>query len=34
MDAYLGHVGTFKHILNHCERTFHVMMSDIYSQAR
>ncbi|KAN0127628.1 hypothetical protein V8E53_014559 [Lactarius tabidus] len=32
-DAYMGHVNTFKHILNNREHVFHVMMSDIYSQA-
>jgi len=34
MDVYLGHVGTFKHILGHRERAFHVMMSDIYTRTR
>jgi hypothetical protein len=34
MDVYLGHVGTFKHILEQRERAFHVMMSHIYSRAR
>jgi hypothetical protein len=33
MDVYLGHVGTFKHILEQRERAFHVMMSHIYSRA-
>ena len=34
MDVYQGHVNTFRHILDNRERAFHVMMSDIYSQAR
>ncbi|KAH9023265.1 hypothetical protein EDB84DRAFT_1564786 [Lactarius hengduanensis] len=33
MDAYLANMNTLKHILNHQERTFHIMMSDIYTQA-
>ncbi|KAN0140200.1 hypothetical protein V8E53_002096 [Lactarius tabidus] len=33
LDVYQGHVNTFKHVLENRERAFHVMMSDIYSQA-
>ncbi|KAH9041566.1 hypothetical protein EDB85DRAFT_2139668 [Lactarius pseudohatsudake] len=33
MDAYLANMNTLKHILNHRERAFHIMMSDIYTQA-
>ena len=34
LDAYQGHFDTLRHILEHRERAFHVMMSDIYKQAR
>ncbi|KAH8979695.1 hypothetical protein EDB83DRAFT_2327068 [Lactarius deliciosus] len=34
MDAYLANMNTLKHILNHRARAFHIMMSDIYTQAR
>ncbi|KAH8978804.1 hypothetical protein EDB86DRAFT_3090016 [Lactarius hatsudake] len=34
MDAYLANMNTLKHILNHQARAFHIMMSDIYTQAR
>ncbi|KAH8987480.1 hypothetical protein EDB86DRAFT_3065717 [Lactarius hatsudake] len=34
MDAYLANMNTLRHILNHRERAFHTMMSDIYTQAR
>ena len=34
MDMYQGHVNMFKHILEHREHAFHIMMSDIYSRAR
>ncbi|KAH9067000.1 hypothetical protein EDB83DRAFT_2314982 [Lactarius deliciosus] len=33
MDAYLANMNTLKHILNHRARAFHIMMSDIYTQA-
>ncbi|KAH8979863.1 hypothetical protein EDB86DRAFT_2835669 [Lactarius hatsudake] len=33
MDAYLANMNTLRHILNHRERAFHTMMSDIYTQA-
>ena len=32
--VYQGHMNTFSHILKNHEHTFHIMMSDIYSQAR
>ncbi|KAH8979769.1 hypothetical protein EDB86DRAFT_2835705 [Lactarius hatsudake] len=34
MDAYLANMNTLKHILNHRAHAFHIMMSDIYTQAR
>ncbi|KAH9173191.1 hypothetical protein EDB89DRAFT_2068943 [Lactarius sanguifluus] len=33
MDVYLANMNTLKHILNHRERAYHIMMSDIYAQA-
>jgi hypothetical protein len=33
-DVYNGHVNTFKHLRANHKDAFHVMMSDIYSQAR
>jgi hypothetical protein len=33
LDVYDGHVNTFKHIRNKRTEAFHIMMSDIYSQA-
>jgi hypothetical protein len=32
-DVYDGHVNTFEHIRQNREDAFHVMMSDIYTQA-
>jgi hypothetical protein len=34
MDVYDGHVNTFKHIRQNREDAYHVIMSDIYLQAR
>jgi hypothetical protein len=34
LDVYNGHVNTFNHIREKREESFHVMMCDIYSQAR
>ncbi|KAF8269012.1 hypothetical protein EI94DRAFT_1726289 [Lactarius quietus] len=33
MDVYAGHVNTLRHVLENRERAFHLMMSDIYTQA-
>jgi len=32
-DVYNGHVNTFRHILENREDAYHLMMSDLYSQA-
>jgi hypothetical protein len=34
MDVYKGHVGTFNSIKRAHESSFHVMMADLYTQAR
>jgi hypothetical protein len=34
MDVYNGHKNTFEHIRMNREDAFHLMMSDIYTQAR
>ena len=34
LDVYNGNVNTFEHIRTNCKEAFHVMMSDIYAQAR
>ncbi|KAH9019344.1 hypothetical protein EDB83DRAFT_2320776 [Lactarius deliciosus] len=34
MDVYLANMNTLQHIRNNRERAFHIMMSDIYTQAR
>ncbi|KAH8977940.1 hypothetical protein EDB86DRAFT_3091256 [Lactarius hatsudake] len=33
MDVYLANMNTLKHILNHHDCAYHIMMSDIYAQA-
>lgn len=33
LDVYLGHINTLKHIREHREGAFHLMMADIYMQA-
>lgn len=34
MDVYQGHVDTFNHIRVHRNSAFHLMMGDIYAQAK
>lgn len=34
LDVYNGHVNTLKHIREHREGAFHLMMADIYVQAK
>lgn len=34
LDVYDGHINTFQHIQKHRNKAFHIMMEDIYSQAR
>jgi hypothetical protein len=34
LDVYEGHVNTLNHILEMRPDAFHIMMADIYSQAR
>ncbi|KAF8264487.1 hypothetical protein EI94DRAFT_1805780 [Lactarius quietus] len=33
MDVYAGHVNTLRHIMENQEGAFHIMMSDIHTQA-
>ncbi|KAI0279326.1 hypothetical protein BC826DRAFT_1192071 [Russula brevipes] len=33
LDPYHGHVGSFNHIQEECNHTFHAIMADIYSRA-
>ena len=33
-DVYQGHIGTFNNVQEHRDSAFHVMMGDIYAQAR
>ena len=34
LDVYLGHVNTLNHIAELQEGAYHIMMADIYTQAR
>jgi hypothetical protein len=34
LDVYEGHVNTFTHVWENRENAYHIMMADIYSQAR
>ena len=34
LDVYLGHVNTLAYIKGHREGSYHVMMADIYAQAK
>jgi hypothetical protein len=34
LDVYFGHVNTLNHIAEQREGAYHVMMADIYAQAR
>jgi len=34
LDVYQGHIDTFHHIQEHRSAAFHLMMSDIYAQAK